>query len=83
MRRGWPASEASPVTQYADRCFLASLRDNGQSHLTRLQIKYCVRGIPLREDRVLLRKEHRFPALADGGEERVDIEFAAVLGSSN
>jgi hypothetical protein len=57
----------------------ASLGDNGEPHLTRLQIKNRVCGIPLRKDDVLLRKEHSFPALANGGEERVGVERAKTL----
>jgi len=30
---------------------------------------------------LLLRKENSFPALADGSEERMDVELSAVLGS--
>jgi hypothetical protein len=62
-------AEETPITQYADRRFLAGLGDNRESYLARLQIKHSVCGIPLREDGVLLRKEHSFPALADGGKE--------------
>jgi hypothetical protein len=60
-------TEEIPITQYADRRFLASLGDDGESYLARLQIKHRVCGIPLCEDGVLLRKEHGFPALADAG----------------
>jgi hypothetical protein len=32
---------------------------------------------------LLLRKEHSFPARADGGEKRVGIEIARLLGHGN
>jgi hypothetical protein len=75
-------AEEAPITQYADSCFPASFGDNGESYFARLQVKNRVCGIPLREDGVLLRKEHSFPTLADRGEECMGVELAAVLGSS-
>jgi hypothetical protein len=74
-------TEETPITQYADRGFLAILGDNGESYLACLQIKHCVRGIALGEDGLLLREEHRLPALSDGSEECLGVELAAVLGS--
>jgi hypothetical protein len=72
-------AEKAPIAQYPDRRFLASFRDNSEFHLARLQIKYCVRSIPLRKDGLLFRKEHGLPTLADGSEERMWIKLAAVL----
>jgi hypothetical protein len=73
-------AEETRITQYTDCCFLASLGDNMESNLPRLQIKNCVCGIPLRKDGLLLRKENSFPALADGSKERLGVKLAAVLG---
>src|SRR5208283_1465959 len=72
-------AEKAPLAQYADRCFLARFRDHSELYLARLQIKHCIRSIPLRKNGLLLRKENGFPALADGSEERAWIELAAVL----
>src|SRR5271157_849642 len=72
-------AEKAPIAQYADRRFFANFGDNSEFYLARLQIKHCVRSIPLRKDGLLFRKEHGFPALADGSEKRMWIELAAVL----
>ena len=58
-----------------------SWRPHIEFHLTGLQIKNCVCVIALREDGLLRRKEHFFLTLTEGGEERLDIELAAVLGN--
>jgi hypothetical protein len=44
------------VTQYADRCFVASLRDHGEFYLARLDIKHRISEIALDEDYLFLRK---------------------------
>jgi hypothetical protein len=73
-------AEETPITQYADRGFPAGFGNNAESHLAGLQIKYCVRGIPLREDGLLFRKEQNLPALADGGKECLRVELPVALG---
>jgi hypothetical protein len=70
------------LTQYADCCFLASVRDHGEFYLARLYIKHRIREIPLGEDRVFLREKHKFPALADGCEECLGIEIASPLATT-
>src|SRR5581483_10293807 len=73
-------AEETPLTQYADRGFLAILGDDGESYLPCLQIKHCVGRIPLGEDGLLFRKEQNSPAFADGVEEHLGVEVGAVLG---
>jgi hypothetical protein len=72
-------TEETPITQYAYHGFLALLRDNAESYVACLQVENCVCGIPLGEDGLLFRKEQSFPALADGVEEHLGIELAAIL----
>src|SRR6266496_1484749 len=73
-------AEKTPFTQYADGCFFASFGDNCEFYLSHLQIKNRVRRISLRKNGPLLRKEHSFPTLADGGKECLGVERAALLG---
>jgi hypothetical protein len=68
-------AEETSITQYPDRGFFAGFGNNGQSHLAALQIKHCVREIPLRENGLLFRKEQSLPALADGGKECLRVEL--------
>src|ERR1700722_18876682 len=75
-------AEKAPIVQYADRRFLASFGDNSEFHLSCLQIEHCVCSIPLHKNGLLRRKEHGLPTLADGSEERMRIELAAVLGTT-
>ena len=72
-------AEETPISQYADRCLLASCGNNGEFYAARLQIKNCVRGISLLEDGFLLRNEFRFPTLADSGEEILGVKIAVFL----
>src|SRR5450759_3454367 len=72
-------SQKLALTQYADRCFLASLRDDGEFHLAILDVKHSVARIPLREDCLFLRKKHKVSALADRGKEYVGVEIVLLL----
>src|ERR1019366_3292517 len=65
---------------YADRCFLASLRDHGEFYLARLDIKDRIGSIPLRKDSLFPLEKQRSPALANGCEECMRIEIAPRLG---
>ena len=76
-------AEEVSLTQYSDGCFLAGLRDHGEFHFARLDIKDRIGGIPLREDGLFLREEHNLPALANGCEEGMRIEIVLVLGRSH
>jgi hypothetical protein len=60
-------AEKVSLTKYTDRSFLASLRDYGEFHLARVDIKHRISGIPLCKNSMFLREKHKFPALADGG----------------
>jgi hypothetical protein len=73
-------AEETPVTQYADSGFLATLGDHGESYLACPQVENGVCGIPLGEDGLLFRKEQSLPTLPDGVEEHLGVELAAVLG---
>src|SRR5580658_3742624 len=73
-------SEKISLTQYAQRCFLANLRHDGEPNLAILDIKYRVGRVPLRKDRFLLGKRHNFPALADRGKKFLRVELAIDLG---
>jgi hypothetical protein len=76
-------AEKVSLTQYADRRFLASLRDHGEFYLARLDVKHRISGIPLGEDCLLLLERHKLPALADGCEECMGIEIAPLLARYN
>ena len=62
MRRGWPARQASPKKSLSPNIpIVASLpvfETTVSLIFARLDIKHRVSGIPLREDCLLLRKEH-------------------------
>src|ERR1700733_3834027 len=85
MRKGWPASEPSPKKLPSlNMPIVASLpflETTVSLTLPVLQVENHVCGIPLGENGLLFRIEHRFPALADGGKECMGVELAAVLGS--
>src|SRR6266542_17010 len=74
-------AEKTPITQYPDRCFLASFGDNREFYFSRLQIENRICRISLRENGPLLRKEHSFPTLTNCGKECLGVEFAAFLGN--
>src|ERR1700731_4736286 len=76
-------AEKVSLTQYSDRCFLACLRDHGESYLARLYIKHRIGGIPLRKDSLFLPEEHAFPALANGCDECMEIEMTLLLSRCN
>src|ERR1700737_3538204 len=69
------------VAYYAYCCFLAIVGHDRQPHLTSLNIKHCVRRIPLCEDCLFLLKRDNFPALADRGKKRIGVEIALVLNT--
>src|SRR4029077_4164909 len=76
-------TEKVSLTQYANGCFLASLRDHGESYLAGLDVKYRVSSLPLREDGFFPREEHKFPALADAGKKCAGIKILLVFGAFN
>jgi hypothetical protein len=57
-----------PILQYADDCFLATLRDDTELRPTALKIEDCISGISLRKDSLALPKQHKSPALAYRGQ---------------
>jgi hypothetical protein len=62
-------SEELSLAQYAQGCFLANLRDNGESDLTFLDVEDGVSRVPLREDCMFPGKGNALPALTDSGKE--------------
>ena len=64
--------------QYRYRGLLALIRDYGEFDLSFLDVKHSVAGIPLSEDRVLLGERQNLPALADGCQEVVGVEFSGL-----
>ena len=74
-------AEETSLAQYTDGGFLASLRHYREFHFSYLEIKHRVCRTPLREDGLLLGKEHTFSALTDGGEECLGIKLAAFFGN--
>src|SRR5579864_387963 len=75
-------SEKVSFTQYADRRFLASLRDHRESNFALLQIEHRIGGIPLCKDSLFRWKKRRVPALADGRKKSIGVELAGLLGHS-
>jgi hypothetical protein len=72
-----------PFTHNSDRCLLAALGHNGQSHFAVLNIEDRVRSIPLREDSLLSRKGQDFPTVADRCEERVGVKGSVLASCSS
>jgi hypothetical protein len=76
-------AEKVSLTKYTDCTFPASLRDYGELHLTRLDIKHRISGIRLRKNYMFLREKHNFPALADGGKKCMGVKLALFLNAHN
>src|SRR5438105_6849017 len=76
-------SKKIPLTQYADRCFLAGLGYNGEPHFAILNIEDGICHIALGEYSLLFRNSHGFPALANGRKESAGVEIAAFPDRSS
>jgi hypothetical protein len=73
-------SEEVSDIQYADRRFLAALRNDCEPHMAGLNIEDCVGCFSLRKDCAFFGNYHDSPALANRGEERLGVEVALFLG---
>lgn len=78
MRSGWPAKQPSPKKSVAfngDCGFFASLGDDGQFDLSRLNVKDRIARIALHVYFLLPSNAHDFPAFTDVGKEPLHIEI--------
>src|SRR5580692_672345 len=83
IRKCCPASTPSPKKSpwlNIPRVASLHLRHHREPNLTFLDIKHFIGYVSLRKDRLLLRKRHHFPALADRGKKFLRVELAIGLG---
>ena len=71
-----------PLAHDRDGRFLAGLGYDGEPHFALLDIEDGVGLVPLRKDHLLFRHRQNLPAVADGREESVGVEFAVFLAST-